>query len=266
LTSYGISGGRQFDRPAFMHKLEARDPYSEVLPQEGAVDKAVYIGIDIGKFQHSCSAPGSRSRDFLNTDAGLRDMLDFCSSSTAPESLFFVMESTGEYSRATAQALLEFAPVRVAIVPPTCVLGFRNSRIRRTKTDQVDALAIRQFGEVMQPVPWLPPTEAQQQLGMLKLVLDGQVKTITCQKCLLEKLESARHPSPLALAAQQRLLDHALAERKRLEAEIEALIQSDPALARASAMILSINGVGPATCATMPSSACRHASCWRTAG
>ena len=87
-----------------MHKLEARDPYSEVLPQEGAMGKTVYIGLDIGKFQHSCSAPGAPARDFPNTSAGLGDLLKFCTKVATPAQLFFVMESTGEYSRAAAQA------------------------------------------------------------------------------------------------------------------------------------------------------------------
>ncbi len=211
------------------------------------MDNLTYIGIDIGKRTNTCSAPGKKVRSFANTKSGIQKMLKFCSVVAPEQELFFVMESTSVYSLFTAHTLVDLAKVRVAIVPPACVLGFINSKIKRTKNDNVDAVAIREFGKIMQPNPWSPPPVILQQLQQLRLVLDGLTKTITRQKALLEKLEFAPRKCKAALTAQKRLLADAKAERKKILAEIETLIQSDAELAADSKLILSIDGVGEGT-------------------
>ena len=211
------------------------------------MDKPTYIGIDIGKRQNACSAPNRKVKSFANTTSGVKSMLKFCTAIAAEENLFFVMEATSIYSFFTAVTLVGLAKVRVAIVPPACVLGFIKSKIKRTKNDKVDAVAIRNFAKVMQPNPWFAPPVIIQHLQQLRLVLDGLTKTITRQKALLEKLEFAPNKSQVALAAQRRLLANAIANKKQILAEIETLIQSDEELAAASALILSIDGIGEIT-------------------
>lgn len=114
------------------------------------MDKPTYIGIDIGKFNNSCSAPTKRPKMFKNNAKGTAMLLHHCMQVAPVSELFFVMEASGEYCNTCALTLLGLAETRVAIVPPACVLGFIKSKIKRIKNDNADALAIRQYAEVAQ--------------------------------------------------------------------------------------------------------------------
>lgn len=210
----------------------------------------VYIGIDIGKYMVSCSAPGRNVRDFEATPEGCSSLLAMCSELAPAEELFFVMEATGSYSSAFATMLLaEAAELRVAIVPPACVLGFIKSGIRKTKNDHADALAIRHFGEVMQPPAWMPRSETMQSMRDMKLVLDQVTGTVSRYKCTLEKLQNTG--SLVGYEAMNALMKDAEAEKARILDEIDALIQSDSSLAADAELMQSISGVGRITCVTL---------------
>ncbi len=208
------------------------------------MDKPSYIGIDIGKFKNSCSAPGKRPRMFENNEKGTALMLHHCTQIAPANELFFVMEASGEYSNTCALTLLGLADTRVAITPPACVLGFIKSKIKRIKNDNADAVAIREFAEVAHPSEWLPPTKGQQRLRDLQLVLAGVIKTIARKKCQLEKLESAKEYDRFAWDSLLRSMQNELLEKKLLEKEIEAVIAADETLSQDSANMLSVPGVG----------------------
>ena len=209
------------------------------------MDKPTYIGIDIGKFNNSCSAPGKRPKVFKNNAKGTAMLLHHCTQIAPASELFFVMEASGEYCNTCALTLLELADTRVAITPPACVLGFIKSRIKRIKNDNADAVAIREYAEVAQPSEWLPPTKEQQRLRDLQLVLAGVRKTIARKKCQLEKLESAKEFDRFAWDSLLRSIDNELAERKLLEKEIEKVIAADETMSQDSNNMLSVPGVGP---------------------
>ena len=205
-----------------------------------------YIGIDVGKYQLSCSLPGCKVVDYSNDHKGIQSLLKRVRSLAVPhEQLCFVMESTGGYSAFTAETLLELADVKVSIVPPACVSGFKKSGISRTKTDRADAAAIRKFAESRHPAPWFPPGPGERRLRNLQLLMDGIRNTMARQKCLREKLLSAYQPDKFALDSIQRQLQAQQAEYDRLEVEVEAVIAADQTLAEDSANMLSIPHVGP---------------------
>jgi transposase len=210
------------------------------------MDKSVAIGIDVGKFTLSCSAPNCKVQDFDNNRAGIGAMLEHCCRCAPPSRLLFVMEASGGYSEFAARTLLELVPTSVAIVPPICISSFIKSRIKRLKNDHADALAIRLFGEKTELKPWLPPSLAQRRLRELLLVLDNIKQTVVRQKCLMEKLTTSPAPESFAVACLATIRAEAEAQRRQLEAEIEAVIASEPQLAADSANMLSIPSVGPA--------------------
>ena len=209
------------------------------------MDKPTYIGIDIGKFNNSCSAPTKRPKMFKNNAKGTAMLLHHCTQIAPVNELFFVMEASGEYCNTCALTLLELADTRVAITPPACVLGFIKSKIKRIKNDNADAVAIREFAEVAHPSEWLPPTQEQQRLRDLQLVLAGVIKTISRKKCQLEKLDSAKEFDKFAWDSLLRSMANELAERKLLEKEIEAVIAADKVMSQDSTNMLSVPGIGP---------------------
>jgi transposase len=132
-----------------------------------------YIGVDVGKFQLSCSLPKLKPCEFANDRAGIQSLLKLANTLAPAEQLWFVMESTGSYSSFTATTLREVADVQVSIVPAACIRGFKQSGLSRTKTDRCDAVAIRKFAEQQQPAAWFPPPAALQRLRSLHLVMEG---------------------------------------------------------------------------------------------
>jgi transposase len=205
-----------------------------------------YIGIDVGKYQLSCSLPGRKVVDISNDRQGIQALLKMARTLAVPlEQLCFVMESTAGYSAFTAETLLELADVKVSIVPPACVIGFKKSGISRTKTDRSDAVAIRKFAESRHPAPWVPPGPSERRLRDLQLLMDGIRNTMARQKCLREKLECGHRPDQFVLDSIERQLDAQQAEYNLLEAEFEAVIAADTTLAEDSANMLSIPHVGP---------------------
>ena len=209
------------------------------------MDKPTYIGIDIGKFNNSCSAPGKRPKVFKNNAKGTAMLLHHCTQIAPVSELFFVMEATSDYSNICALSLLELADTRVAIVPPACVNGFIKSKIKRLKNDNADAVAIREYAEVAQPSEWLPPTKEQQRLRDLQLVLAGVRKTIARKKCQLEKLKSPKEFDRFAWESLQRSIENEQAEKQLLEAEIEAVIAADGTMSQDSKNMISVPGIGP---------------------
>lgn len=208
------------------------------------MDKQTWIGIDIGKFHHSCSAPGKRPREFKSNTAGIRKMLHHCTQVAPASELFFVMEATSDYSNICALNLLELADTRVAIVPPACVNGFIKSKIKRLKNDNADAVAIREYAEVAQPAEWLPPSAQQQRLRDLQLVLEGVRKTIARKKCQQEKPDCAQEFDKFAWDSLQRSIESEQAEKQLLEKEIEAVIAADETMSQDSTNMLSVQGIG----------------------
>lgn len=209
------------------------------------MDKQTYIGIDIGKFKNTCSAPNRKVLEFQNNEKGTAKLLHHCCQVAPAHDLFFVMEASGEYSNTCARTLLELADSRVAIVPPACVLGFIKSKIKRIKNDKADALAIRQYAEVAQPPEWLPPTKEQQRLRDLQLVLAGVIKTLARKKCQFEKLKSAKEFDKFAWDSLLRSMANELTEKKLLEKEIKAVIAADEVMHQDSTNMLSVPGIGP---------------------
>lgn len=205
----------------------------------------IYIGIDVGKYSSNCSAPGRKPLQFSNDRDGIADLLKQLAKIAAPQQLFFVMESTGGYSSVTALLLLAAAECQVAIVPPLCIRGFIQSKIRRTKNDKCDALAIRLFAEACHPAPWTPPSVVQRRLRDLQLMLTNVSGTLVRLKCLREKLALDPNVDEQAWDSLQRLLQHSETERQSLQASIETLIASDPELHEVSTNMQSIPGVGP---------------------
>jgi transposase len=205
----------------------------------------VYIGLDVGKFQLSCSLPGSKPFDIVNDPAGIGALLRRAKELAPPEQLCFVMESTGEYSTCIAETLLELAATHVAIVPPACINGFKQAGLTRTKNDHVDAVAIREFAAVKQPAPWLSRSLAERRLRSLQLVMHSLRQSITQQKCLSEKLESGHRPDPCAQACIDRVIVSLENEFARIQQEFDKVVAADEALARDSELMLSIPGIGP---------------------
>lgn len=128
----------------------------------------------------------------------------------------------------------------VSIVNPAQIRDFARTRLGRNKTDQVDAVFIRQYAELFAPPAWQPPSPALRRLCELQAMRAGFVAgRIEWQN---RAASLAGDPAGDTLAAAT--IAHFTAQIAAVEQAIRDLIDGDDDLRRKRDLLLSINGVG----------------------
>ena len=77
-----------------------------------------------------------------------------------------VLEATGTYWVGLATDLTD-AGWTVSVVPPASVRYYAQARLRRAKTDAVDAYVLASYGRDLHPLPWTPPPAEVRALQLL---------------------------------------------------------------------------------------------------
>ena len=83
-----------------------------------------------------------------------------------PATTRLVMEATGAYWQGLATALVA-AGWTVSVAAPTSVHHYAQARLRRAKTDAVDAAVLAAYGWDLPPAPWTPAPADVQTLQLL---------------------------------------------------------------------------------------------------
>jgi len=209
------------------------------------------FGIDVSKATLDClwlrdaQTRRIKTRVFKNTPAGHQALLQWAVKQTreAVDSLHFVMEATGIYHEALAQALYT-AGARVSVVNPAHIKQYAHSFGRRSKTDKRDSLMIALYGATQQPRLWQPLAPEIRALQALIARLEAVEKDIQREENRLEKAELASATEAVADSIRS-VLGHLRAERRRLIELIEAHIDRHPDLKADRERLKSIPGVGP---------------------
>lgn len=159
-----------------------------------------------------------------------------------PAAALLVLEATGSYWVGAASALHQ-AGWAVAVVSPASARHYAQARLRRAKTDAVDALVLAQYGRDLRPAAWAPPPAEVQQLQLLLRQRDDLVAMRTQTANRLHAL--AQWPDlPADLADPLRAV---LAVVEEQVAALDARIQQRAAaggLAEDVARLDGIKGVG----------------------
>jgi transposase len=216
------------------------------MPAEASV---TYIGIDVAAVSLAIvrqpPAGGPEPAVALpNTAAGwaqLRQQLRQWAAVPAHTAL--VMEATGSYWIGVATAL-HAAGWAVSVVSPASARYYAQARLRRAKTDAVDAAVLAQYGRDLHPACWTPPPAEVQQLQLLLRQRDDLVGMQTQTRNRLHAL--AQWPDlPDELLAPLRAVLLVLVEQvAALEARIQARAAAVGAIAADVARLDGIKGVG----------------------
>ena len=209
------------------------------------------FGIDVSKQTLDClwlrdvQTRRIKTRVFRNTPAGHEALVQWAVKQTreAVDALHFVMEATGIYHEALAQALYT-AGARVSVVNPAHIKQYARSFGRRSKTDRRDSLMIALYGATQQPRLWQPLAPEIRTLQALIARLEAVEKEIQREENRLEKAELAS-PTEAVPASIRSVLGHLSAERRRLIELIEEHIDRYPDLKADRERLKSIPGVGP---------------------
>lgn len=207
-----------------------------------------YTGIDVAKdsFVVATRLEGKVTTSLYQNDRkGINSFLK-----SLPDYSWCIMEATGVYSLQLAIALYEKG-IKVSVVNPLQIKRFAQTKLKRTKTDKVDAALIAEYGERMQPKPYEPPApfmrKLQQQRMSLKLLVKSK-RSFLNQLHALAQLEHVDKAAVKACKAVLTSIEKQIAELERKMQqtaqehcqELFTLLQTIPGISTKSAIELIV--------------------------
>lgn len=196
----------------------------------------VAVGIDIAKknFEVAVYKDG-KSKSYPNTQAGFKLLLQRLEGQQA----HLCLEATSRYGEALARALYE-AGHTVSIVNPLAIHRYAASKLKRSKTDGVDAKLIAEYVAKEQPRAWTPPRAELAELKELTRRLEGFQEMRQMEKNRLE----AGMVSEIVKAYTKKHIAQLEAHIKELKRDIQRHIERHAELKRQRDLLVSIPGIG----------------------
>jgi transposase len=215
---------------------------------------SLFVGIDIAAKTLTAAwtephrlHPGTVT--FNQTKLGFQTLLDYLGAiGHTPSSTLVVMEATGTYWMRLALFLVE-ASYCVRVVNAAQAHAFAKARLKRAKTDPIDAQTLAQLAARLQPERWTPPPAVYQELQQRLVQRDALVTMRTELRNQLHALVQ----QPLVIASVQtrleQLIAHVHSEIVAVESEIRLALSQDEQWARAARRLESVSGIGLLTTA-----------------
>jgi len=206
-------------------------------------DSSLFIGIDVSaKTLDLAHSADPAIRTFANDPNGIGQLIALLKPLTPR---LIVLESTGKLEQPLLLALLE-AGLPAARVDPKRVRLFAYGIGQLAKTDPIDARVLMKFAELASPRLTEKKPENQAELAEL----------LTCRSQLIEtrtvhQNQLARTISPVAQKSLKSVLTHLQSRIKKLDKEIERIVDNDDAMSDLDKLLRSFKGVGPVLAATL---------------
>lgn len=201
------------------------------------------IGIDVSKDKLDV-ASGSKSvpRTIGNDAASVEQLI--ASEIQQRQQTLVVVEATGGYERQLVETL-QAASIAVAVVNPRRVRDFAKGIGWDAKTDPIDACLIAHYGEVVQPKPASPKTQAQRKLTAL----------VVRRRQLLKMINMESNRLAQAIPEVTKFIRQSLQALKKqvktLDLEMAAAVEKQKASARKVEILQSVKGCGPVAISTL---------------
>lgn len=177
-----------------------------------------YIGIDISKSTFIAAFPlenSYRTETFTNEVKGIHRFINKLSAGTH----HCVMEATGNYSFLLLY-LLDRAGITASLVNPKKIKNFSRVMMSVTKTDEMDARLIADYGKKMKPAAYKLPSEALILLKQKKTVIRQLQKQLTMTKNLQSSLEPLPVKDKDCFSSMKRTISFLEKQIKHLETEL----------------------------------------------
>jgi transposase len=200
-------------------------------------------GIDAGKaYLDVAFAPKAATFRVANSTAGINTILARLKKAGITR---VVLEAIGIYAAPLVRALAErgFA---VGLVNPKRIKAFRDAEGRRAKNDRLDAALIARFALVMSDA--IRPLPSQHQLAIKALATRRRQLV---EMIAIEKTRLKQAPDPRIAGSHRAAITALAAERKAIEAELDARVADDPQCTRKMQIFLSIPGIGKQVATTL---------------
>jgi transposase len=195
-----------------------------------------HIGIDVSKAMLDVFIlPKNKYIQVENNVTGIKKLIKEFNLYSEP---LIVMESTGGYEKAVAQALAK-EDFSVAIINPRQIRDFAKALGKLAKTDRIDANVIAMFAEKISPKANVNCDENQQNLAEYNTRRSQLVDMITMEKNRLDKANKEMKKSILHII---KLLEK---ELQKINEFLEKAIQCNDEYVRRDELLQTIKGVGP---------------------
>ena len=205
------------------------------------------VGIDVSKLKFNVHfLEKNIDAEFENNLNGFKKFLSWLKKHKAINSKI-CMESTGVYSYHLANFLFGKS-ICVYVVNPFCIKSFASSKLKRIKTDKVDAQLIAEFclEREKELQPWKPLPENHLELKELNKLKSDLIDDLTCLKNRLEGAHSKILKKKLEKLIKQRAL-----EIKEFKKELAKEFDKDEDLKGKKELLETIDGIGEDTARTI---------------
>ena len=201
-----------------------------------------YVGIDVSKdVLEIAILSETKTRQVSNDQAGISIL---CERLRCKQPALIVVEATGGYEEAVVLGLFE-AGLPVALVSPQRVRQYARARGLLAKTDCLDALNLAEYGKSVQPRQFVAKTDEMRQLSAL---LGRRKQLWEMHKAEVNRKRMQHIRTISSLDAHLAWLK---AELKRLDTEIQRLIEACEDLTKQEKLLRSVPAVGVVTAATL---------------
>lgn len=204
----------------------------------------VVLGIDVSKDQLDVvllQGEVSQYASFKNSQAGYAKLEKWVAKRHAG-AFHACLEATGQYGEGVAEYLYQRGQA-VSIVNPARMKAYAESKLRRNKTDRLDAHLIADFCLSQDPPLWSPPPPGVRLLQNLMRRLED-LQAMRQQECNRLKAGQLAPWVQEDLQAHVRYLDQRIQE---IEQAIQDHVDQDPELKRQRDLLVSIPGIGNKT-------------------
>jgi len=206
------------------------------------MDNIEVCGIEVSARELVVAREGKALRTFANTTAGHRSLLHALT--RGGQRVRVCLEATGLYGLDLALELSQHGQIEAMVANPRAVRHFAQAMMRRSKTDRLDALVLREFAARMPFVAWTRPSENFLALWAMARRIEALTALCTAEK-------NRRHAAGLSqavpalvrqdIARSLRFHQRAI---QRLRQQALQLIRTEPQLSERFQLLRSIRGVG----------------------
>jgi len=202
-----------------------------------------FAGVDIGKALLDVSLAGQPPCRHPNDAAGIAALITALKKLPQPAQV--ICEPGGGYERDLLAALWA-AGLVVSLVHAARVRAFARAQGRLAKTDPIDAVVLREFGELLRPGTLAAPSPERERLAAL-VQRRGQLVNLLS----MEDQHLAQTRDAVVQKMSGRLLKELQTQIDQMDELIAAQIAADVTLKGQSERLQQVQGIGPVTATTL---------------
>jgi transposase len=207
------------------------------------------IGIDIAKDKFDVAVQVDNAQPqmaaFENNPKGFKACHVFLKRANAYPG-HVCMEATGVYYEELAHFLHQ-AGYPVSVINPLQISGYAHSRLRRNKTDRLDAALLVDFVRTQSPPLWTPPEPSWYELRSLVRHLEDLESDRQRQRNRRDAIRHSAQPSAIVLTNLDAQIAFLTDQIKQIKGAIQHHIDQHPALKQSHELLDSIKGIGTLT-------------------